>query len=83
MLISVRVNCGVLFEVRAEFLNIICKTVGFKWLIIHIWELSPLILGRSYTTLTGIFTVFFMLSRNSQHGSLKIFFQFFLYTVPP
>jgi hypothetical protein len=29
-LIFVMVKCGVPFEVRTEFLNIICRTFGFK-----------------------------------------------------
>jgi hypothetical protein len=32
-LIIVMVKCGVLFEVRTEFLNIIYTGFGFKWLI--------------------------------------------------
>jgi hypothetical protein len=32
-LIFIRVNCGVLFEVRTKFLNVIQTTsFGFKWL---------------------------------------------------
>jgi hypothetical protein len=31
------VKCGVLFEVRTEFLNIIYTNIGFKGLILHLF----------------------------------------------
>jgi hypothetical protein len=43
-LIFVVLKCGVLFEVRTEFLNIISMSFGFKGLIpyIHTLQLQPL-----------------------------------------
>jgi hypothetical protein len=48
----VMVKCGVLFEVRTEFLNIIYLTFSFRWLMAlgKLYKISPERMRKLYIT---------------------------------